>query len=226
VRGDAGQSLGAFSLPGVEIHLRGTANDGVAKGMHGGLITIALPHGRSGDVAIGNAALYGATGGRVFIAGRAGERFAVRNSGATAVVEGVGDHGCEYMTGGTVVVLGETGDNFGAGMTGGIAFVSTHDRLRHRLNADHVMLSRLTPDQAADLLSLVHEHHALTGSTVAAEVLASWPRAVRAFRVITAPVVGGSQYAVASAAPASRRVGVHPDHRGVAADATATSLGV
>jgi glutamate synthase (ferredoxin) len=123
VTGSAGQSFGAFSLPGMRLSLVGDANDGLGKGMHGGEIVVApsaRERGRARQVLVGNATLYGATGGRVFIAGAAGERFAIRNSGATAVVEGVGDHACEYMTGGTVVILGAFGRNFAAGMTGGV----------------------------------------------------------------------------------------------------------
>jgi glutamate synthase domain-containing protein 3 len=223
--GDAGQSLGAFALPGTEIHVRGTANDGVGKGMHGGLITVSA--GRSTDVLIGNAALYGATGGRLFVAGRAGERFAVRNSGATAVVEGVGDHGCEYMTGGAVVVLGPTGANFAAGMTGGTAFVHDADRaFRARLNPDHVMMSRVSHEHTDFLRALVHEHHALTGSVVAADLLNAWPRAVRAFRVLVSHVAGGSSDAIKTAdAALARRARLRPDSRGVAADAR-SGLGV
>src|SRR5204862_470249 len=119
-RGSAGQSFGAFLSAGVVLRLVGEANDYVGKGMGGGRIVIAPPPGDAGDpVLVGNTVLYGATGGKLFCAGRAGERFAVRNSGATAVVEGVGDHACEYMTAGTVVVVGPTGSNLAAGMTGG-----------------------------------------------------------------------------------------------------------
>ena len=125
--GSAGQSFGAFALPGMRLSLIGDANDGLGKGMHGGEIVVApaaRERGRANQVLAGNAALYGATGGRLFVAGLAGERFAIRNSGATAVVEGVGDHACEYMTGGTVVVLGGVGQNFAAGMTGGVIYVA------------------------------------------------------------------------------------------------------
>src|SRR5581483_7436121 len=122
--GSAGQSFGAFLSAGVELDLVGEANDYVGKGMGGGRIAIRAPEGDAGDaVLVGNTVLYGATGGELFCAGRAGERFAVRNSGADAVVEGIGDHGCEYMTNGTVAVLGPVGRNFGAGMSGGVAFI-------------------------------------------------------------------------------------------------------
>jgi glutamate synthase domain-containing protein 3 len=208
--GHAGQSLGAFALPGTEIRLCGTANDGVGKGMHGGLIVIHQPApdddtrgaARAGDVLVGNAAIYGATGGRLFVAGRAGERFAVRNSGATAVVEGVGDHGCEYMTGGTVVVLGPVGRNFGAGMTGGIAYVLDETRrLGGRVNHEHVTVSLPGDGPLEALHALVHEHHAETGSSRAAAILASWDRSLPRFRIVT-PRSATSAVPVASHAAA------------------------
>src|SRR5262249_61465414 len=139
--GSAGQSFGAFAVPGMRLALVGDANDGLGKGMHGGEIVVApaaRERGRLRQVLVGNAALYGATGGRAFIAGSAGERFAIRNSGAIAVVEGVGDHACEYMTGGTVVVLGPIGRNFAAGMTGGAAYV---------LTGRHLLATRTHPHQ-------------------------------------------------------------------------------
>lgn len=146
--GVAGQSLGAFLLRGMSIYLNGVGNDYTGKGMHGGRIIINPPIYQEGSSAVGNTCLYGATGGKLFVAGRAGERFAVRNSGALAVVEGTGDHACEYMTGGTVVILGETGINFGAGMTGGAAFV--YDRENNfidRLNQELVVAQRIDVDE-------------------------------------------------------------------------------
>ena len=139
LRGSAGQSFGAWLLRGLSLRLVGQANDYVGKGLAGGEIVIRPPDEAAyvwhHNVILGNTALYGATGGELYAAGRAGERFAVRNSGARAVVEGVGDHGCEYMTGGAVVVLGKTGRNFGAGMTGGVAYVyDNHDMLTARAN--------------------------------------------------------------------------------------------
>ena len=132
LKGSAGQSLGAWLAPGISIDLRGEANDYVGKGLSGGILAVRPPddarYVAEENVIIGNVALYGATAGKAFFRGRAGERFAVRNSGANAVVEGIGDHGCEYMTGGVVVVLGPTGYNFAAGMTGGVAYV--HDPQR------------------------------------------------------------------------------------------------
>ncbi len=174
--GSAGQSFGAFLAAGVELDLRGEANDYVGKAMGGGRIAIRAPDGDAGDpVLIGNTALYGATGGELYCAGRAGERFAVRNSGAVAVVEGVGDHGCEYMTSGVVVVLGSTGRNFAAGMSGGEAFVyDPAAELPQRLNDDLVSLSRVTDD--GELRRLVTRHERYTGSELAAALLASGPR--------------------------------------------------
>ena len=131
LNGSAGQSFGAFLAPGVALYLEGDANDYCGKGLSGGRITVRPPREATFEaeenIIIGNVALYGATGGEVFFRGVAGERFAVRNSGATAVVEGVGDHGCEYMTRGLVVVLGKTGRNFAAGMSGGVAYVLDED---------------------------------------------------------------------------------------------------
>jgi glutamate synthase (ferredoxin) len=179
LHGSAGQSLGAFNAPGLRFTLIGEANDYVGKGMAGGEIVI-----RPGERAryawhentiIGNTVLYGATGGELYVAGRAGERFAVRNSGATAVVEGVGDHGCEYMTGGAVVVLGETGRNFGAGMTGGSAYVLDEaNQLAQRYNGQLVQLDRLGAADEVRLMRLIRRHMELTGSPRAAEILAGW----------------------------------------------------
>ncbi|MFO7831877.1 MAG: glutamate synthase large subunit [Desulfuromonadaceae bacterium] len=146
--GVAGQSLGAFLSHGMSLFLSGVANDYVGKGMHAGRIIITPRIYQEGSSAVGNTCIYGATGGKLFVAGKAGERFAVRNSGALAVVEGTGDHACEYMTGGTVVVLGETGINFGAGMTGGVAFVYDRDRrFIDRLNQDLVAARRIDIDE-------------------------------------------------------------------------------
>jgi glutamate synthase domain-containing protein 2/glutamate synthase domain-containing protein 1/glutamate synthase domain-containing protein 3 len=178
--GSAGQSFGAFNAPGVNLTLIGEANDYVGKGMGGGQIVVR-PSLKSqlaaGDhVIMGNTVLYGATGGSMFVAGQAGERFAVRNSGAVAVVEGVGDHGCEYMTGGVVVVLGRTGYNFGAGMSGGLAFVLDEGHhLSRRLNPDMVQMIRITNDQDAALLKLLITRHVrLTGSARGQAILDNW----------------------------------------------------
>jgi glutamate synthase domain-containing protein 3 len=179
--GSAGQSFGAFLAAGVELDLSGEANDYVGKAMGGGRIVIRPPEGDAGDpVLAGNTVLYGATGGELYCAGRAGERFAVRNSGATAAVEGIGDHGCEYMTGGTIVVLGTTGRNFGAGMSGGEAFVYDPPReLPLRLNEDLVVLDRVSGD--GELRRLVERHARYTGSELAAALLESWASAVGDF---------------------------------------------
>lgn len=178
--GSAGQSFGAFLAPGVTLRLEGDANDYLGKGMSGGRIIVVPPKGSSfvphENVIVGNVVLYGATGGEVFINGLAGERFAVRNSGAVAVVEGVGDHGCEYMTGGIVVVLGPTGNNFAAGMSGGIAYVYDPTELFDtRCNLDMVDLETVwDPEDERVLRSLVEKHHRLTGSPLAGNLLANW----------------------------------------------------
>jgi glutamate synthase domain-containing protein 2/glutamate synthase domain-containing protein 1/glutamate synthase domain-containing protein 3 len=177
--GSAGQSFGAFTLPGMRLTLVGDANDGLGKGMHGGDIIVspaARERGRARQVLVGNAALYGATGGRVFVAGHVGERFAVRNSGATAVIEGAGDHCCEYMTGGTVLVLGPVGRNFAAGMTGGIAFVSDRQRtLATRTHGDQTTVQPLTLAQQRFVHELIETHERLTGSRVARAILRNDP---------------------------------------------------
>ena len=178
--GSAGQSFGAFLAKGVTLTLNGDANDYVGKGLSGGRIVV-YPPGGSGfapeeSIIVGNVALYGATSGEAFFNGMAGERFAVRNSGATAVVEGVGDHGCEYMTRGTVVVLGPTGRNFAAGMTGGIAYVldESGEFSAMRCNRTEVDLEPLLPEDISVLQDLVGRHLALTGSPRAQRVLDNW----------------------------------------------------
>jgi glutamate synthase domain-containing protein 2/glutamate synthase domain-containing protein 3 len=179
--GIAGQSFGAFVTRGVELVLHGEANDSVGKGLGGGRIVIRPPADDGGaPVLIGNTALYGATGGELFVAGSAGERFAVRNSGATAVVEGVGDHACEYMTGGSVLVLGPAGVNVGAGMSGGRCFLlDTDGELLARVNRQLVEAERPTQEELAELVELIGEHVAVTGSTVARQLLAAWDRTRR-----------------------------------------------
>jgi glutamate synthase domain-containing protein 3 len=179
--GTAGQSLGAFLVSGIAIRLAGFANDYVGKGMAGGLIVVRPPAelGAGPDQAsalAGNTVLYGATGGALFVAGTAGQRFAVRNSGARAVVEGVGDHGCEYMTGGLVAVLGPVGRNFAAGMTGGEAWVLDADgSLGSKLNGETVEVHALEPgEDATALQGLLMEHLLRTGSPRAASVLGDW----------------------------------------------------
>ncbi len=179
--GSAGQSFGAFGIQGLHFTLIGEANDYLGKGLNGGEIVLR-PHEQSKfvpqqNVIMGNTALYGATGGRIFVSGRAGERFGVRNSGATAVVEGVGEHGCEYMTGGTVVVLGETGRNFGAGMTGGEAFVyDVSGNFERRYNPELIRIRRL-PNGSPEmrLKELIRAHVDKTGSQRGAQILMDWP---------------------------------------------------
>jgi glutamate synthase domain-containing protein 3 len=177
--GSAGQSFGAWLAPGIELDLAGEANDYVGKGLSGGVLSIR-PSDRSAlraeeSVIVGNTVLYGATSGRAFFRGLAGERFAVRNSGADAVVEGVGDHGCEYMTGGRVVVIGPTGRNFAAGMSGGIAYVLDHDgTFVNRCNTQLVGLEALGEEDDEAVRTLLQAHLARTESPVAARLLGDW----------------------------------------------------
>jgi glutamate synthase domain-containing protein 2/glutamate synthase domain-containing protein 1/glutamate synthase domain-containing protein 3 len=186
LEGSAGQSFGAWLAPGVTLHLEGDANDYAGKGLSGGVIAIH-PARAAGflaerNVIVGNTVLYGATSGRAFFAGLAGERFAVRNSGALAVVEGVGDHGCEYMTGGRVVVLGATGRNFAAGMSGGIAYVlDQHGRFPDLCNQELVGLEAVKPDEDDELRELVAEHGRRTGSRLAERLLDAWDEALPRF---------------------------------------------
>ncbi|NTV12172.1 MAG: glutamate synthase subunit alpha, partial [Zoogloea sp.] len=207
LNGTAGQSFGAFLTRGITLELVGEGNDYVAKGLSGGRIVVRPQDGFRGytpqNIIIGNTVLYGATEGEAFFAGVAGERFAVRNSGATTVVEGVGDHGCEYMTGGTVVVLGMTGRNFAAGMSGGVAYVLDEDgNFDKRCNMAQVALEPIAEEFAARhgsesgddleghgqvdvrhlgmadealLKSLIEKHAQYTGSARAREILADWP---------------------------------------------------
>ncbi len=181
--GSAGQSFGAFLADGVSLELVGEANDYLGKGMGGGRIVVRAPADDAGDPALaGNTVLYGATGGQVYIAGRVGERFLVRNSGATAVVEGTGDHACEYMTGGTCVILGTFGYNLGAGMTGGQALVFDPDGLlSSRLNSQLVDAAKLDDEQATELRFLLERHRELTGSERAGSLLADWDATLRCF---------------------------------------------
>ena len=181
-KGSAGQSFGAFLVPGVNFKLEGEANDYLGKGLSGGRITV-LPPVRSNfeaekNTIAGNTLLYGATSGEVYINGRAGERFAVRNSGATAVVEGVGDHCCEYMTGGRVVVLGQTGRNFAAGMSGGVAYVWNRDgNFDYFCNMEMVELSLIEEaSYRKELHELIRQHYLYTGSKLARTMLDDWPR--------------------------------------------------
>jgi glutamate synthase domain-containing protein 2/glutamate synthase domain-containing protein 1/glutamate synthase domain-containing protein 3 len=178
--GSAGQSFGAFLAAGIELHLVGDANDYIGKGLSGGRISVTTPPGAgyaaAEHILVGNVALYGATSGEAYFNGQAGERFAVRNSGAFAVVEGVGDHACEYMTGGVVVILGATGRNFGAGMSGGEAYVLDEEgAFASRVNPDMVRLEAISaPRDEALVLRLVENHLHLTGSERARQVLDRW----------------------------------------------------
>ena len=187
--GSAGQSFGAFVPAGIQMRLVGDANDYVGKGLSGGRLIVS-PHSDArfaaeDHVIAGNVIGYGATGGEIFLRGNVGERFCVRNSGALAVSEGIGDHGCEYMTGGRVVVLGETGRNFGAGMSGGMAFVyDPNGEFADKVNYDMVRLEPLTEDDRKFLKDTVSRHRDFTGSTVAEGLLASWELKVSEFRKV------------------------------------------
>jgi glutamate synthase domain-containing protein 3 len=186
LHGSAGGSFGAWLAPGITLSLRGEANDYVGKGLSGGRLVIASPQGvpraAEQNVVIGNVALYGATAGEMFVNGMAGERFAVRNSGAVAVVEGVGDHACEYMTGGRVVILGQTGRNLAAGMSGGIAYVVDQDgRLHERCNLTMVGLEELDDCDAEFVRDLIQRHQTYTGSLLAARMLDDWPATLAGF---------------------------------------------
>ena len=184
--GSAGQSFGAFIPHGITLRLVGDANDYLAKGLSGGRIVLrpdpAAPFLAEANVVAGNVIAYGATSGEVFIRGLVGERFCVRNSGAMAVVEGVGDHACEYMTGGRVVILGPVGRNLAAGMSGGSAYVL--DLARRRVNPDMVAIEELTDEDRKWLADTVAKHAELTGSAIAAGLLSDWPRRVEAFSKI------------------------------------------
>jgi glutamate synthase (NADPH/NADH) large chain len=177
--GSAGNSFGAFMPRGITLRLAGDANDYVGKGLSGGRIAIwppaDSPFVAEEQIIAGNVLLYGATSGEAFLRGRVGERFCVRNSGAMAVVEGIGDHGCEYMTGGRAVILGPTGRNFAAGMSGGIAFVHDSDgTFPGRVNPEMVLIEEPEADDVAWLHEVVERHRLETGSTVAERLLSSW----------------------------------------------------
>jgi len=187
--GSAGQSFGAFLPRGVTMRLEGDANDYLGKGLSGGRLVVFPPQSSpfvaEEQIIAGNVIAYGATSGEIFLRGIVGERFCVRNSGALAVAEGIGDHGCEYMTGGHVVVLGSTGRNFGAGMSGGIAYVFDSDGdFRARLNDEMVVLDEMDADDRAFLRDVVTRHGELTGSAVSRRLLASWTVSVSRFRKV------------------------------------------
>ena len=187
MHGSAGQSFGAFLARGVTLELVGDGNDYVGKGLSGGRIIVYPPEQSSFDasenIIVGNVVLYGATSGEAFFRGRAAERFCVRNSGARTVIEGVGDHGCEYMTGGRVVVLGPTGRNFAAGMSGGIAYIHDPDeRFLLNCNLGMVELEKVeTATDAAELKELIEKHQQATQSDVAEAILANWEQSVTEF---------------------------------------------
>jgi glutamate synthase domain-containing protein 3 len=185
--GSAGQSFGAFLANGITLELEGDANDYVGKGLSGGQLIVYPPKESTflaqDNLLIGNVVLYGATGGSAFFSGRAAERFCVRNSGARAVIEGVGDHGCEYMTGGRVVILGSTGLNFAAGMSGGIAYVwDAAGDFKAKCNVEMVDLDAVDTDEdIAELHDLIERHQQVTGSMVAEKLLADWPAVLQQF---------------------------------------------
>ncbi|MBN2558726.1 MAG: glutamate synthase large subunit [Clostridia bacterium] len=187
MKGSAGQSYGAFMPKGISLHLEGDSNDYIGKGLSGGKIIVKCPEESDfkpeENIIIGNVAFYGATGGEAYINGVAGERFCVRNSGVNAVVEGVGDHGCEYMTGGRVVVLGKVGRNFAAGMSGGTAYVYDEDGSFDKLvNKDMVLLERLTRNEEADYVrSMIKKHFTYTGSSLAERLLDKWEETIDRF---------------------------------------------
>ncbi len=188
--GSAGQSLGAWLAHGITIEHEGDANDYVGKGLSGGRVIIYPPTDSTfqpqDNIIVGNVNLYGATEGEVYIRGQAAERFCVRNSGAHAVVEGIGDHGCEYMTGGRAVILGETGRNFAAGMSGGVAYVYDPDGLLlQNCNLETVALERVEDaDDIAELKTLIDNHRKFTGSTVAKSIIANWETELEQFKKV------------------------------------------
>ena len=185
--GSAGQSFGAFLARGITLELEGDSNDYVGKGLSGGQIIIYPPREATfkaeENILIGNVALYGATGGRAYFRGMSAERFCVRNSGATAVIEGVGDHACEYMTGGRTVVLGPTGRNFAAGMSGGIAYIwDPNGEFAPKCNMGTVDLEPVEEDEdIAELRELIEHHREYTDSPVADRILDSWPEILGEF---------------------------------------------
>ncbi len=196
-RGTSGQSFGAFLTSGVQFHLSGEANDYVGKGLSGGVIAISAGEEASfrGDVLAGNTVLYGATSGQLYIAGRAGERFAVRNSGALAVVEGVGDHGCEYMTGGVALILGPTGINLGSGMTGGLLYIVSDGFSEHAYNPDFVRPDDCSEEEEIMLRCVLVRHQRLTGSPRAADLLSSDVLPMLRLQPVKLPCSGGHTWA-------------------------------
>jgi glutamate synthase (NADPH/NADH) large chain len=185
-RGSAGQSFAAFNTKGVTMELEGEANDYFGKGLSGARLVLYPDHKATfraeDNIIVGNVAFYGATSGEAYIRGRAGERFCVRNSGAQAVVEGVGDHGCEYMTGGKVVILGKTGRNFAAGMSGGVAYIyDLEDDFKLHCNTEMVDLDPLDEEDARTLQTLINRHQMFTQSAVADFLLKDWDNQLKHF---------------------------------------------
>jgi glutamate synthase (ferredoxin) len=185
--GSAGQSFGAFATKGLTLNVIGNTNDYLGKGLSGAKLAIRVPDESTiipeENIIIGNVALYGATSGEVYINGKAGERFCVRNSGARAVVEGIGDHGCEYMTGGVAVILGEVGRNFGAGMSGGIAYVyDPHKSFEKRCNQEGLNLDHLSEaSDLTELKQLIENHYNATLSPLAQRILEEWETTQKEF---------------------------------------------
>jgi glutamate synthase domain-containing protein 3 len=203
-RGSAGQSFGAFATHGMHLDLEGEANDYVGKGLSGGELSIrpfrqaAYVSATHENTILGNTCLYGATAGRLFAAGQAASRFAVRNSGAIAVIEGAGNHCCEYMTGGMVVVLGPVGRNFGAGMSNGVAYVLDETgEFTGRVNTDMVRVDGCDEADQQQLLLLVHEHQERTGSARARQLIAQWPEFRRLFKKVIPNTTPAAPMAVA-----------------------------
>jgi glutamate synthase (NADPH/NADH) large chain len=187
LNGSCGQSLGAFMCKGIHLELEGDANDYVGKGLSGGHLTIypskSAPFIAEENIVVGNVCFYGATDGKAFIRGLAGERFCVRNSGVEVVVEGIGDHGCEYMTGGKTIILGSTGINFGAGMSGGIAYVyDINNDFAEKCNMEMIELSILdNDDEISELKEIINEHYEKTDSTRADFILKNWDKESKRF---------------------------------------------
>ena len=188
--GSAGQSLGAFAIKGLKLNVVGDANDYVGKGLSGATIVVKPPEESNlksnENTIIGNTVLYGATSGKLFAAGQSGERFAVRNSGAEAVIEGCDSNGCEYMTGGCVVILGKVGDNFGAGMTGGMAFIyDPHEEFENFVNANSIIWQKPETDYWKSYLrNLINEHFKETESKISQHILENFENEVRSFKQV------------------------------------------
>jgi glutamate synthase (NADPH/NADH) large chain len=188
-KGTAGQSFGAFSVKGLKLEIEGDANDYIGKGMCGSTI-IAYPSefatfNAAENSIVGNVSFYGATSGEAYLAGMAGERFCVRNSGAKVVVEGIGDHGCEYMTGGLVVILGSTGRNFGAGMSGGVAYIlDEKNDFEAKVNREMVEITELTPEDVSIVRMYVEKHVELTNSTKGKSILDNFASSISLFKKV------------------------------------------